>query len=163
MMFVRVLAAGMWRTAPIGPNADSEKTLVQARVFGVWSVNRRGVEVFPGLVLSSLEPEDAQFFKRSDVGSMPFVEKGEIVAFDNDDDAMHFVSEGLAERLSDEEARPLLDAARDQLAKKRDAMLKTRLENKTAKPKLQFGAVVPMAPAKPAPAPKAAGKPRAAK
>jgi hypothetical protein len=167
MMFVRVLEAGVRRTGPIGPNADSEKTLVMSRVVGLWSVNRRSVEVFPGLILSFLEADDAQFFKTSDVAAMPFVEAGEIVAFECDDDAIHYVSQGLAERLSEQEAKPLLDAARDQLAAKADEMLKVRLENKTAKPKLQFGAVVPMTPAKPAPAPKApvkaAGKARAAK
>jgi hypothetical protein len=85
---------------------------------------------------------------------MPFVEAGEIVAIECDDDANYYVSQGLAEPLSQEEAQPLIDAARDQLAKKRDEMLKVRLENKTAaKPKLQYGPVVPLAPAKPAPAP----------
>jgi hypothetical protein len=167
MQFVRVLESGVWRTAPIGPNADSEKTLVQARVVGLWNVNHKPVDVVPGLILSFLEPEDAQFFKTSDVGSMPFVEAGEIVAFDNDEDAMHYVNQGQAERLSEQEAQPMLDAAKAALEAKRDEMLKVRLENKTAKPKMQFGAVVPMTPAKPAPAPtapvKAAGKARAAK
>jgi hypothetical protein len=139
------------------------------RVLGVWSVNRRGVEVFPGLILSFLEPEDAQFFKSSDVGSMPFVAAGEIVAFECDDDALHYVNQGLAERLSEEEAQPLIDAARAALAAKADEMIKVRLENKTAtttaKPKLQFGAVVPMTtpPAKPAPPPKAPAPAKAGK
>jgi hypothetical protein len=76
------------------------------------------------------------------------------------------MTQGLAERLSDGEAQPLLDAARDQLAAKAEEMLRRTIENKTAKAKLQYGPVVPMTPAKPAPAPapvKAAGKARAAK
>jgi hypothetical protein len=131
MLFVRVLEAGVWRTAPIGPDCEYEKTLVVSRVVGLWSVNRRSVEVFPGLILSFLEPEDAQFFRNSDVAALPFVEKGEIVAFECDDDAVHYVSQGLAEPLSQEEAQPLIDAAKAALEAKRDEMLKIRLENKT--------------------------------
>jgi hypothetical protein len=74
MMFVRVLESGMWRTAPIGPDAEYEKTLVMSRVVGLWNVNRKPVDVWPGLILSFMEADDAQFFKSSDVGSMPMVE-----------------------------------------------------------------------------------------
>ena len=131
MLFVRVLEAGVWGRAPIHANADFEKTLVMARVASLWSVNHRPVEVFPGLIVSFLEPEAAQFFKGAGAGALPFVEKGELVAFACDDDANYYVSQGLAERLSEEAAKPLLEAAQNQLAEKRDAMLKQRLENKT--------------------------------
>jgi hypothetical protein len=64
MLFVRVLEAGVWGRAPIHANADFEKTLVMAHVVSLWSVNHRPVEVFPGLIVSFLEPEAAQFCAR---------------------------------------------------------------------------------------------------
>jgi hypothetical protein len=139
MIFVRVLEAGVWRSAPIGPDCEFEKTLVMSRVVGLWKVNHKPVDVVPGLIVSFLEPGDAHFFKSADVGGMPFVEAGEVVAFECDDDAMHYVTQGLAERLSDEEAKPLLDAAGDQLAKKRDEMLRSDSKTKRRSPNFSSG------------------------
>ena len=126
MKYVRALADGAWLEVPIpiyrpadaqvDPHAPEPpklvRTLVMAREVGRWKVNRpdEGVEVFPGLVVSFNDINDAQFF----LGFVPQrasrlnVVAGQIVTFHNDEDAQHFIAQGLAERVSKSEAKAQL-------------------------------------------------------
>jgi hypothetical protein len=113
-MYVRALAGDVWRSAPLhSPVAEVvlEKMLVKSLEDGVWSVNRQAVLVSPGLVVSFREAQDARFFLEQPHRAAPvIVEAGELVAFWEDADALHFVSQGLAERVSEDEAKSLAQA-----------------------------------------------------
>jgi hypothetical protein len=105
-MYVKALAADTWRSAPLQPTGEVvlEKTLVRSLEDGVWSVNRQGVLVSPGMVVSFREERDARFFLEQPHRAAPvIVEAGELVAFWEDADALHFVTQGLAEPVSQEE------------------------------------------------------------
>ena len=126
MMYVRALADGQWVEVPIpiyrpeGTEVDKHapeppklvRTLVKALVQGRWKVNdpHEGVEVFPGLVVSFNDIGDAQFFLgwSPPRASRVDVVTGQIVLFHNDEDAEHFIAQGLAERVSRSEAKAQL-------------------------------------------------------
>jgi hypothetical protein len=127
MMYVRVLVEDQWREVPVRierpPEPDPQapepsklaRTLIMAREVGRWKVNdpERGVEVFPGLVVSFNHVSDADFLlgfgnnRASRVHVMP----GDIVTFHNDADARYFIEQGFAELASEAEAKQLADEA----------------------------------------------------
>jgi hypothetical protein len=110
-MYVRALAGDVWYTAPLQPIAEVlvEKTLVRSLENGLWSVNSVAVPVLPGLVVSFREERDAAFFlEMPHRAARVVVEAGELVTFYEDADAMYFVTQGLAERVNEEEAQALL-------------------------------------------------------
>ena len=103
MMIVRAKAAGVWRTVPQTPPRDWEKTMAMVLPeFGhdTWCVDHLPVRVFPGLVISFLEKEDAQWFIDHKRASLPIFETGMEIVFHNDKDALYFVGQGLAEQIS---------------------------------------------------------------
>ncbi len=100
MIILRALASGVWRSVPQTPARDWEKTMVIANEVARWAVNHRPVDVFPGLVVSFLEREDAEFFLAARRGTLPIIETGQLTILEHDDDARHFVNQGPAEALS---------------------------------------------------------------
>lgn len=120
MKFLRARTTGTWRNVPFNPARDWEKTLVMALEYGRWAVNRVPIEVSPGLVVSFHEPSDAEFFttpRQVDVqngqpvieqrGAVPAPELGQIIAVHDDEDALYFVRQGLAEIVSEAEIEEL--------------------------------------------------------
>jgi hypothetical protein len=63
MIVVRARTTDAWHAAPKQPVGKRilQKTLVKALEHGVWSVNQGPVEVFPGLVVSFIEANEAHF------------------------------------------------------------------------------------------------------
>jgi hypothetical protein len=113
MMYVKALAADTWHTAPQQPIAEVvlEKTLVKSLESGVWSVNNQAVLVFPGLVVSFVSKLNANFFlEQPSRAERVVVEAGEIVAFYEDADALHFVAQGLAEPVSEDDVKQLAES-----------------------------------------------------
>jgi len=148
MKYVRALADGQWVEVPIpiyrpadaqvDPHAPEPpklvRTLVMARENGRWKVNHphEGVDVFPGLVVSFVDINDAEFFLNFPQrvrASRVVVEAGQIVVFHEDADAQHFITQGLAERVSKSEAKALLAAS----APKPDNVLQIQTPAKAGK------------------------------
>jgi hypothetical protein len=120
-MYVRATADGTWLDVPIHIERATEpdphappppklvRTLVKAVEQGLWSVNTVGVPVFPGLVVSFREEQAARWFlNQPHRAERVDVVTGQIVVFHNDEDAQHFVEQGLAERVSKSEAKAQL-------------------------------------------------------
>lgn len=115
MLVVKARTSDAWNAVPKQPIGKRvvEKTLVKALEHGVWAVDHDPVEVFPGLVVSFIEAAQARFFlDRPQRAERLMVDAGELVAFYEDDDALHFVEQGHAEQVGEDEAKALVDAAR---------------------------------------------------
>lgn len=114
MLVVKARTADAWHSVPKQPIGKRvvEKELVRALEQGTWAVNHEPVQVFPGLVVSFLEAEEARFFlDRPQRAERVQVDAGELVAFHEDADGMHFVKLGDAEPVSEDEAKKFVDAA----------------------------------------------------
>jgi hypothetical protein len=108
MMYVKALASDTWLAAPLQPVAELrlDKTLIRALEHGNWGVNGTPVQVFPGLVLSYRDKAYAGWWlDQPHRAQRVIVDAGELVVFHEDADAMHFVEQGLAELVSEEEAK----------------------------------------------------------
>ena len=115
MIIVRARTSDAWHSAPKQPIGKRvvEKTLVKALEHGTWAVDGEPVSVFPGFVVSFREPADARFFlDRPERAERVQVDAGELVAFHEEADGMHFVKLGDAEPVSEDEAKKFVDAAR---------------------------------------------------
>ena len=124
MKYVKALTDGAWLDVPIHIERATEpdphappppklvRTLVKALEQGMWSVNTEGVPVFPGLVVSFREAQDATWFlNQPHRAERVDVVTGQIIVFHNDEDANHFITQGLAERVNRKEAQAELAAA----------------------------------------------------
>ena len=120
-MYVKVLADGAWLDVPIhierAPEPDPHappppklvRTLVRSLEKGTWSIQNVGVPVDVGLVVSFREAQDASWFlNQPHRAERVDVVTGQIVVFHNDEDAQHFIDQGLAERVSKSEAKAQL-------------------------------------------------------
>ena len=107
MLYVKAVAAGVWRHAPFNPPRDWERTLVVANEAGKWCVNRLPVDVFPGVIVGFDEPDEANFFLASGRGlvATPDPAQGHTYAFENDHDAHYFVRQGLGVFVSEEDVK----------------------------------------------------------
>ena len=79
----------------------------------MWKLNHPhfGVAVYPGLVVSFDNVNDANFFLASPARAVRLqVTKGQIVQFHDEADAEHFIGIGQAERVSRREAQKALAA-----------------------------------------------------
>lgn len=115
MMIVRAKAAGLWKSVPYTPAREWEKTMVRvAHVqrdentgdWPSWAVGHRGVRVFPGLIISFPEKEQADHFLGRPNQLEPkraepvIVETGHELVFESDADALYFIGQGIAEALT---------------------------------------------------------------
>lgn len=150
MKYVRALVSGLWRQAPFNPPRDWERTLVMALEHGRWAVNRRPVDVFPGLVVAFDEDHDAQFFLQSERAGVPAPEpaRGDVLAFVDDDIALYFQSIGYGEVMTDEEVQDEVRRRQDATAYEAhpgimqdepDVIDKTPPQNAAAKPRKKKG------------------------
>jgi hypothetical protein len=125
MQYVRALCEADWLEVPINIERPAEpdphapelpkfaRTLVMALEHGVWKVNNSelGVYVYPHLVLGFNDVVDANFLLAyENRASRVHVVPGQVVLFHNDEDALHFVALGQAERISEEEAKQLAES-----------------------------------------------------
>jgi hypothetical protein len=123
MHYVRALVDDQWREVPIHIERPVEpdplapeppklvRTVVMALEDGVWRVNSNeyGVVVFPGLVVSFNDVDDANFFLASPARAQRLqVTPGQIVQFHDERDAEHFIALGQAERVHRREAQRAL-------------------------------------------------------
>lgn len=106
MFFVRARATGPWRTIDridIHGQKYGEKYLVMAAEGNRWCVNNVGIDVRPGLCVSFLDANEADWFLQTRKGQQVSVEPESVVCFQDEADALFFVGRGLAERMSERE------------------------------------------------------------
>ncbi len=108
--FVEALESACWRS----PGRQMVVSLVEAR----WAIDGAGVDVLPNVVYSFASDDTAHYLltvHENERGGQPrcvpvFVEKGNIVAFHREDDAMYFVQAGKARQVTDAEVAALFRA-----------------------------------------------------
>lgn len=110
MFWVRATTSGVWRTVDVVDGMGykmGEKLLVMANEEGRWSIDGRGVDVQPMMVVSFRNPDDAHYFINLRRAQYVAVEPNFAVAFESEADAMFFVNNGLADRMSNREVEQM--------------------------------------------------------
>lgn len=164
MYWVRSTEEACWR---------SHRQMVRALEAGVWSIDKEGVEVEPGLVVSFSDDRDAQHFlyadRKTEARAEPvYVRPGDLVCFHFKADAEFFTTSGRGVEMTESEVAALIaEAQRAHAAAQAsevepteptdlsedDEMLKDKIENKSAAAPAETKAPAP----KPAPK-KSSGK-----